>query len=225
MDLGSATLIVAVVFSLIGVVVGIGIAKVTSKSKKAADSELAHVTRERIETLTGKIESLASGLKEKLESLKEENVGKLKDEVKNLIGELKSLKQDIAKVGTSEHAQEALDRIIKSLGEINYEVTTSNQALFTQINDSFLIVRNDLETILSRCKNLQKQTSELRDSLNRAVELARRINRGLVGSELLSLAATLRSDKGEIVKILDEQAINSKELVTVLENVRQRIGE
>jgi len=39
------------------------------------------------------------------------------------------------------------------------------------------------------------------------------------------LADTLKSNNGEIVKILDEQAINSKELVTVLENVRQRIGE
>jgi len=224
MDLGSVTLIVAVVFSSIGIAIGIGIAKIFSKPKETDIS--LELTQERIETLTEKLEDLSSKIREKIDFLREENIKELESEVKKLINELKNLKQDIAKIETSKHTQETLDKIIKSLSEISYEMPASNQALLTQIKDSFLIVRNDLEMILSNCKNSQKlQASELKESLNTAIELAKRINRALVGSELLSLADTLKSNNGEIVKILDEQAINSKELVTVLENVRQRIGE
>jgi len=225
MDLGSATLIVAVSFSSLGIAIGMGIAKVFSKPKEEPRIGLKFM-HERIETLAGKIESLASKIREKIDFLREENIKELEGEVKKLISELENLKRDVAKVETSKHTQEMLDEIVRALREINYEVPSLNQALLTQIKDSFLIVRNDLEMILSNCKNSQKlQASELKESLNTAIELAKRINRALVGSELLSLADTLKSNNGEIVKILDEQAINSKELVTVLENVRQRIGE
>jgi len=225
MDLGSVTLILALVFSSIGMAVGVGITKIFSKPEGEIDIDLKFV-HDRIGTLMEKVENLASRIGEKVDLLQKENIKELENEVKKLINELKNLKQDIAEVEISEHAQEMLGKAIKSLSEISYEIPVSNQALLTQIKDSFLIVRNDLEMILSNCKDSQKlQVSELKESLNTAVELAKRINRALVGSELLSLADTLKSSDGEIVKILDEQAINSKELVTVLENVRQQIGE
>jgi hypothetical protein len=224
MDLGSVTLLVAVVFSSIGIAIGIGISKLFSKSKEEADVDFEFI-QERIETLARKIENLVSNIEDKVNFLREENLKSFENEIKKLIDDLKKLKQDLVKVEASNHTYEVLDKIIRSLSEIDYEVPKSNEALLTQIKDSFLIVRNDLEMILSNCKNSQRQESNIKESLNTAVELAKKINKALVGSELLSLADSVKGNNKEIVKLLDEQAINSKELVTILEGMRQQIGE
>jgi len=238
MDLGTATLFVAVVFSAIGVVVGIMIAKFLS-DREHERLDLAEV-KERIEGLTDRINFLVEELKEKLKKVKSEKIEELKLEVETLLSEIERLKSSLRQLDLSEDSISALNRAELLLQEVDFHLPNIDESLLTQVKDSLLILRNDVELLLSKTKDTPKPVSpapvspildpslldSVMTSLDSALTLSRRLNAHLVKGELVALANSLKNEElSSLVKELDDQALNSKELVVLLEEVKKKLEE
>ncbi len=227
MELVWVTLIVAVVFSAIGIVVGIFISKLFFGKKE----ETYVLLEERIGGLTDKIEGLVSELKEKVQKLRNDKLEEIRGELNSLAENVENLKVELKGLDSvSPTTFEVLDGIASLLREVDLKLPEIDNSLLTQIKDNFIIVRNDIETLLSKYKSAQKSSyigeiDTLIDLISSAVSLSEKINAALVKDELLTLASSLKGDGGEIVKDLDKQAINSKELTTMLREIKRKLEE
>ena len=101
--------------------------------------------------------------------------------------------------------------------------------MLTKIKDNLLIIRNDLQSLLLTQKE-QSKTSVDTDltyvvtSLESAIKLAKEINASMVKGELIALANSLKgNDRNELLKILDKEAITSKELVVLLSGIKKEL--
>ena len=66
--------------------------------------------------------------------------------------------------------------------------------------------------------------AELLETLESAISVSKKINASLVKDELLALAHSIKLDDGtELTKDLDAQALSAKELVVLLEELRERL--
>jgi len=94
-----------------------------------------------------------------------------------------------------------------------------------QVKDNLLIIRNDVQNILSSTKEAPNlDFTNLSVPIDRALELAREVNKALVRSELLSLIVSLRDEsRKELVKELDKLALDSRELVSTLEVAKKEL--
>ena len=227
MELGSVTLIVAVVFSAIGIVVGIFISKLFFGKKE----ETYVLLEERIGGLTDKIESLVSELKEKVQKLRNDKLEEIRGELNSLAENVENLKVELKGLDSvSPTTFEVLDGIASLLREVDLKLPEIDNSLLTQIKDNFIIVRNDIETLLSKYKSAQKSSyigeiDTLIDLISSAVSLSEKINAALVKDELLTLASSLKGDGEEVVRDLDKQAINSKELTAMLREIKRKLEE
>ncbi|RUM87675.1 MAG: hypothetical protein DSZ25_03175, partial [Thermovibrio sp.] len=227
MELGSVTLIVAVVFSAIGIVVGIFISKLFFGKKE----ETYVLLEERIGGLTDKIESLVSELKEKVQKLRNDKLEEIRGELNSLAENVENLKVELKGLDSvSPTTFEVLDGIASLLREVDLKLPEIDNSLLTQIKDNFIIVRNDIETLLSKYKSAQKSSyigeiDTLIDLISSAVSLSEKINAALVKDELLTLASSLKGEGEEIVKDLDKQAMNSKELTAMLREIKKKLEE
>ncbi len=231
MDLALMTVIIAILFSAMGVVVGFLIGKLSCKKSEA--KSISSIGKERIEGILNNVEDMVSNLKVKVDSLREERINDMRNEIKRLLTEVEEFKKEIKNVGVSQSTLEILDEISNTLKKIDLSIPNIDNSLLQKIKDNFLIVRNDLETILTKCKS-QSNTSQdysnffasLIDKVDAIISLSKRINATLVKDELIALAHSIKGDDGtEIVKDLDNQALHSKELLVMLEDLKKRIEE
>lgn len=233
MGVGAATLIVAVTFSAIGIVVGILISKFLS-GREPPQPDLTGI-KERIEGLSDRIAVLVDGIKEKIKKAQSERVEELKRNVDGLLSEIDRLKSSLYRLNLTEGSISALERAEKLLKEIEFNLPKIDESLLTQVKDSLLILRNDVETLLSKTKKSTKPTSSAVDlsvvdsiitSLDSALSLSKRLNTLLVKGELTAMASSFKNEElTSLVKELDDQALNSKELVLLLEDVKKKLEE
>jgi len=233
MDLGAATLIVAITFSAIGIVVGILISKFLS-GKESPQPDLNKI-KERIEGLSDRIAVLVDELKEKIKKAQSERIEELRLSVDNLLSEIERLKSSLHRLDLTEDSISALDRAETLLREVEFNLPKIDESLLTQVKDSLLILRNDVETLLSKSKESPKPSSPAVDlsaidslitTLDSALSLSKRLNALLVKGELTAMANSFKNEElTSLVKELDDQALSSKELVILLEDVRKKLEE
>jgi hypothetical protein len=229
MDWGILTAIVAAFFAAVGLALGYFLSKFLSEKEEKEDR--LDAVEERVSEIGEKISEIAERIKEALFNLREDKVADLKGEVAFLEEALSQLSGEVKQLPLTPSSLEALDRAFLLLKEIDFNLPEIDPTLFTQIKDSLIILRNDVQTLLQleREKPTKPELPELDElqlSVSTALRLARDINRALVRGELLSLAASLKGDTGsQLVKELDEQSLASKELVLILEKVKKELDE
>ncbi len=227
MDWGVITAVVAAIFAALGI--GIGLFMSRFFSGKEEKNQVSAV-EERIEGIADRISETAKRVNERLETLREESLAELKREIASLEEDVKRLKREVATLPLSAGSLEAIERAEKLLREIDFTLPAVDSTLLTQIKDNLIILRNDLQSLIQLEKEKEEKASQVPDlegllfSVNSALELSRKINAALVKSELLTLAASIKGDlKEDVVKELDDQALNSKELVLLLEGVKKEL--
>ena len=233
MNLGAATLIIAVTFSAIGIVAGILISKFLS-GRESPQPDLTGI-KERVEGLLDHIALLVDELKEKIKKAQSERIEELRLEVDSLLSEIERLKNSLRHLELSEDSISALDKAESLLQEVEFNLPKINESLLMQVKDSLLILRNDVETLLSKTKESPRVSSPAVDlsvidsiisSVDSAITLSKRLNTLLVKGELTALGESFKNDElASLVKELDDQALNSKELVVLLEDVRKKLKE
>jgi len=160
-----------------------------------------------------------------LSEFKETKLNELKRELLSLEEELKRLKEDASGLHLSEGSIDALHRAEELLKELNFSLPSIDNSLLMQVKDNLLIIRNDVQNILSSTKEAPNlDFTNLSVPIDRALELAREVNKALVRSELLSLIVSLRDEsRKELVKELDKLALDSRELVSTLEVAKKEL--
>lgn len=231
MDLGTVTLIVAVAFAGAGIVAGILISKLLSK-KEPSQPDLTDL-KERVEGITDRISLLVEKIDEKLKKLQTDQVGELRKEIDGLISEVERLKKALLHVDITESSIAALEKTKLMLEELEFNLPKIDESLLVQVKDNLLILRNDVENLLRKTRE-EKPVSDINvtvinsilDSVNTAVELAKKLNVSLVKGELTALASSIKNEElSSLVKDLDVQSLNSKELAVLLEEVRKKLEE
>lgn len=227
MDWGVITAVVAAIFAALGIGIGLFMSKFFSGKE---EKNQVSAVEERIEGIADRISETAKRVNEKLETLREESLAELKREIASLEEDVKRLKREVATLPLSAGSLEAIEKAEKLLREIEFTLPAVDSSLLTQIKDNLIILRNDVQSLLQLEKEKEEKASQIPDlegvlfSVNSALELSRKINAALVKSELLTLAASIKGDlKGDVVKELDDQALNSKELVLLLEGVKKEL--
>jgi len=245
-DWGILTLVVATVFAAMGVAIGLYLAKtLASKEEKEDISSI----EEDVKLISSRVEEIVASLKEKLASLREDRLQEIKEEISRLEEEVRELRREIMALPISPGSIDALETAEKALKEIDFSLPSVDNSLLTKIKDNLIILRNDVQALtlsLAQQKEREKERekekieevpppppppaptipnlNDLLLSVNTALDLSRKVNVALVKSELMGLAAALKGDYGdELVKILDDQALNSKELVLILEQLRKEL--
>ncbi len=188
-----------------------------------------------MEGLSDRIALLVDELKEKIKKVQSERVEELRADVDNLLSEIERLKNSLRHLELSEDSVSALDKAESLLQEVEFNLPKINESLLMQVKDSLLILRNDVETILSKTKESPRVSSPAVDlsvidsiisSVDSALTLSKRLNTLLVKGELTALGESFKNDElASLVKELDDQALNSKELVVLLEDVRKKLKE
>jgi len=227
-DWGVVTVIVAAIFAALGIGIGLFLSRFFQK-KEEKGPELSAV-EERIEGIADRLTGTARRVNEKLSELREENISQLRREVASLEEDVKRLKKEISGLPLSAGSFEAIDRAEALLKELEFSLPSIDSGLLTQIKDSLIILRNDVQSLLQLEKEKSEKArslpgpSEILFSVNSALELSKKINSALVRGELLSLAGSMKGDLGEeLVKELDSLALDSKELVLLLEGVKKEL--
>ena len=229
MDLGVITLIIAIIFTGIGIAAGILISKILS-GKSPQQPDLTGL-KERIEGLADRASSTVDRINEKLKGLEAEKIDELRKDVEELISEVNRLKRELHHVDVSQSSINALEKTGYLLEQIEFNLPRVDNSLLTQIKDNLLILRNDLENILSRTRETKPQTGidpslldSLLSSVNAALEVSKKLNASLVKGELTALANSFKNEElTSLVKELDNQSLNSKEVVVLLEEVKKKL--
>ena len=237
MDLGAVTLIVAITFAGIGIVVGFIISKLIS-AKESSQQDLSTL-KERIEGLTDRINGLVEEIKEKLKRVQSERIEEIRSEFESLLSEVERLKRELHQLDLSESSIEAIERTESLLQEVEFNLPKVDESLLTQVKDSLLILRNDVENLMLKLKEKAatppspsspcldpSALDSVLGSISSAIELSKRLNTLLVKGELTALANSFKNEElTSLVKELDDQALNSKELVVLLEEVKKKLEE
>ncbi|WP_457678877.1 hypothetical protein [Thermovibrio sp.] len=228
MDWGVLTAVVAALFTAIGIGIGFFLAKVLKKEEKPDYS----ILEGKVEASLSRLQDTLRRVDERLSFLREDTVSELKKEVSSLEEEVKKLKEEISNLPLSPATLEAIEKAEELLRELNFNVPSIDYDALTKVKDNLLIVRNDVQSLLQIEKEKKREekaskrdTSQLLTTVDSALKLAKEINRAFVRGELLSLAASIKGDLGkELVKELDNQALSSKEIVVLLEELKKEMS-
>ena len=227
MDLGAMTLIVAVSFGAVGIVVGFLIGKSSHKGEDKKETVEAGKVDEEISLLSSKVESLAEEVKAKFTEFSKASVSKIEKKVNELRRELDSLQEELKRFQLSGGSIQAFEKARQSLESIKFSLPSIDQSLLTQIKDNLIIIRTDIQSLMQnkkKEKEVKVDLTHLIDTVNSAIALAREINARAVKDELIAFANSLQGkDRNELLKDLDKQALTSKELVLVLSTIRKEI--
>jgi uncharacterized protein YlzI (FlbEa/FlbD family) len=228
MDWGVVTAVVAAVFGALGIVVGLFIAKFIGKKEEKVELKPSKEIQ-KLETLADAVENLINELKAKVQVLTRESIDEVRDKLQELKVEIENLKNEMGNVGISGGSRQALEKSVELLKEFDISLPSVDNSLLTKIKDNLLIIRNDLQSLLLTQKE-QSKTSVDTDltyvvtSLESAIKLAKEINASMVKGELIALANSLKgNDRNELLKILDKEAITSKELVVLLSGIKKEL--
>jgi hypothetical protein len=213
-------LVVALAFFLLG----FGLASFLLKKKSSQESTL-NLIEEKVLSSSDRISKILDRVNGLLSEFKETKLNELKRELLSLEEELKRLKEDASGLHLSEGSIDALHRAEELLKELNFSLPSIDNSLLMQVKDNLLIIRNDVQNILSSTKEAPNlDFTNLSVPIDRALELAREVNKALVRSELLSLIVSLRDEsRKELVKELDKLALDSRELVSTLEVAKKEL--
>jgi len=213
-------LVVALAFFLLG----FGLASFLLKKKSSQESTL-NLIEEKVLSSSDRISKILDRVNGLLSEFKETKLNELKRELLSLEEELKRLKEDASGLHLSEGSIDALHRAEELLKELNFSLPSIDNSLLMQVKDNLLIIRNDVQNILSSTKEAPNlDFTNLSVPIDRALKLAREVNKALVRSELLSLIVSLRDEsRKELVKELDKLALDSRELVSTLEVAKKEL--
>jgi len=227
MDLGVMTVVVAVSFGAVGIVVGFLIGKSSHKGEDKKEVVEDRKVDEKISLLSSKIERLTEEVKTKFTEFSKASINELERKVNELYKELDNLQQELNGLQLSSGSIQAFEKAKQSLKSIKLSLPSIDQSLLTQIKDNLIIIRTDIQSLIQN----KKETKEVRvdlthliDAINSAITLAREINARAVKDELIAFANSLQEkDKNELLKDLDKQALTSRELVLVLSTIRKEL--
>ena len=228
MDLGVITLIVAVSFGAVGIVIGFLIGKSSHKGESKKETvENRNVLDEKISVLSSKIEGLSEEVKARFSEFSKTSISEIERKVNELYKELDSLQQELNRLQLSHDSIQAFEKARRSLKSISLSLPSIDHSLLTQIKDNLIIIRTDIQSLIQNKKEkkeLKVDLSHLIDTINSAITLAKEINARAVKGELIAFANSLqRRDKNELLKDFDKQALTSKELVVVLSTIRKEL--
>ena len=230
MDLGIVTLIVAAVFTGAGIVLGFLISRLMS-AKEQPQVDVSDL-KGNVNAVISRVEDLVSRVNEKIDNLKLDQVRKLREEIDRLISEVNGLGELLRDIDVSESSVKALKEAEGLLKKLEFEVPEINQSLLTKINDNLIILRTDIENLRSKMKDKNRSVPSIDisvlnsviDTINTALELTKKLNSSLVKSELTALAGSFKKEElNQLVKELDSQSLDSKELVVLLEEIRRKL--
>jgi hypothetical protein len=223
------TVLVAAIFGAIGLLFGILIAKTVGERKKEEKERLA-LLEERLIGMADRIVNLTEETKNKVKQLKEDKISEIKREIEELQLELHKLKKELATlpVELSPSSYQAIEKSEELLKELEFNVPKVDPNLLTQVKDNLLILRNDVQSLSLEAQRRpaldDAVLAELLETLESAISVSKKINASLVKDELLALAHSIKLDDGtELTKDLDAQALSAKELVVLLEELRERL--
>ena len=227
MDLGVMTLIVAVSFGAVGILIGFFIGKSSHKGEDKKEVIEDRKVDEKISLLSSKIERLAEEVKTKFTEFSKASIGEIERKVNELYKELDSLQQELNGLQLSNGSIQAFEKAKQSLKGIKLSLPSVDQSLLTQIKDNLIIIRTDIQSLMQNKKENKEAKVDLThliDAINAAITLAKEINARAVKDELIAFANSLQGkDRNELLKDLDKQALTSKELVLVLSTIRKEI--
>ncbi|ADY73214.1 hypothetical protein Dester_0563 [Desulfurobacterium thermolithotrophum DSM 11699] len=230
MDLGAITAIVAASFGTLGMIIGFIVGKFSFKGQEI-EERLKEVKKEKeyeekLSFLLAKIETLAKEVKNRITEFSETSIAEVEKKINELTKELEVLLDELKNQNLSVESIKALERALLAIKNIKFNLPSLDESLLTQIKDSLIIVRTDLQSLLMKRQensNIQELKTFL-DSIDSAIKLAKELNARAVKSELITLANSLKNpDKEELLKDLDKQALTSKELVIMLSEIRKKI--
>jgi len=226
MDWGVLTTIVAATFTVIGLILGFALTKLLGHKTKQDFTPL----EEELKAISGKVENLLNDLQKEISSLKEEKLLQLRNFLSELAREISRLKETSRNLPLSPDSRSALETAEKLLKEIDLSLPSCDTSLLTQVKDNLMIIRNDLQNLqMNEAGRQEKQFSEEKlsqviQSIESALSMAKSLNQGLVKDEMLVLSNVIKEpDKSEVLKDLDRQVITSKELVILIENVKKEL--
>ncbi len=227
MDLGVITLIVAVSFGAVGILIGFFIGKSSHKGEDKKEAVENIKVDEKISLLSSKIEGLTEEVKTKFSEFSKASISEIERKVNELYKELDSLQQELNGLQLSNGSIQAFEKAKQSLKGIKLSLPSIDQSLLTQVKDNLIIIRTDIQSLIQNKKEkkeLKVDLTHLIDAVNSAITLAKEINARAVKDELIAFANSLQEkDKNELLKDLDKQALTSKELVLVLSTIRKEI--
>ncbi len=227
MDLGAMTLIVAVSFGAVGMLVGFFIGKSSHKEEDKKETVENIKVDEKISLLSSKVERLTEEVKTKFSEFSKASLSEIERKVNELYKELDSLQQELKGLQLSSGSIQAFEKAKQSLKDIKLSLPSIDQSLLTQIKDNLIIIRTDIQSLMQNEKEkseVKVDLTHLIDAVNSAITLAKEINARAVKDELIAFANSLQEkDKNELLKDLDKQALTSKELVLVLSTIRKEL--
>ena len=228
MDLGVITLVVAVSFGAVGILIGFLVGK--SSHKGEAEKETAVEDRkveEKISLLSSKVEKLSEEVRSRLAEFSKASMSEIERKVNELCKELDSLQRELNGFQISNGSIQAFEKARKSLESIRFSLPSIDQSLLTQIKDNLIIIRTDIQSLMQskkEKKGMKADLTHLIDTIDSAIALAKEINARAVKDELIAFANSLqKKDKNELLKDLDKQALTSRELVLVLSTIRKEL--
>ncbi|WP_457568953.1 hypothetical protein [Desulfurobacterium sp.] len=224
MDAGIMTTIVAGVFGAIGIVIGFIIGKLSAKPAR----DYTPILRE-FEATVKSLQDKVSQLVDVVSSSTKEVLEEQKANIKAILDEIEKLKANLEESGLSIKSAETLDGVISELNnllEASLPSTVFDQQLITKIKDKVDIIRAEIEAIKLSLEENKKKKEEPKaqpidvDKIKEAINMAKEINEEAVKGDLISLMYAFKEDdKKDLLKSIDEIALNSKQLVLILEDL------
>ena len=158
MDLGVMTVVVAVSFGAVGIVVGFLIGKSSHKGEDKKEVVEDRKIDEKISLLSSKVEGLAKEVKTKFTEFSKASIGEIERKVNELYKELDSLQQELNGLQLSNGSIQAFEKAKQSLKGIKLSLPSIDQSLLTQIKDNLIIIRTDIQSLIQN----KKENKEVR---------------------------------------------------------------
>ncbi len=229
MDTGILTIVVAAIFCAIGVVVGFLLGKTAPHSEKRHESgdTTSHIGN--LESNIGALKYNVSELSKSIENSTQDVVRKQKGEIDNILTSIENLKEQISVSGLPIKSVSVLDDMLLELRGVNVNSLPSlgmDEATVTKIKDKIDIIRAEIESIkLSMEEEKNRKQEKVQTpfdfvKIEKAVQFAKEINEEAVKGDMIGLMYAFKSDdKKDLLKSIDTIALNSKQLVLILEDV------
>ena len=235
MDTGMITIVVAALFCGIGVVVGFLIGKMACSSKNERE-EIVPVDVASVETAINDLKSVVESLTKEIENSTKEVVASQRSKISEIISVIEKLKEQLDSAGLPLKSSSYIDDILFSLKSIDMNSLPSlefDEDFITQLKDKIDIIRTEIESLKLSINEMKSKPSEPSpeisldfEKIRKAVEFAREINEDAVKGDLISLMYSFKEDdKTDLLKTMDNIALNSKQLVFILEDFLNKAKE
>ncbi len=231
MDAGIMTTLVAGVFGALGMVIGFVIGRMSSSKPVQDYTPILRGLESTVKSLQDEVVDLTK----KISLSTEEILEKYKEQIEAIISQLEDLKTHIGASGISIKSAETIDSVINQLKEsLNAPLPSVNldDQVIMKIKDKIDIIRAEVESIKLSMEEAKKKEEKTAvpsidtDKIKEAINMAREINEEAVKGDLISLMYAFKEDdKKDLLKSIDEIALNSKQLVLILEDLIKSVKE